>query len=106
MPDNIKKKMKKYVADAIDKAAEKTAEREAAKEAAKEAALGGIKGMTSKLKGDQPMMMPSTQKYYESDVEKAVKAQYKKAEEKNAELKKENLSAEELRKRGITVRQQ
>lgn len=102
----IKKKMLKYVADAIDKAADKTAEIKAAKEAAKEAALGGIKGMTSKLKGEQPMMMPSIRNYSESDLEKAVKAQFKIADEKNEEIKKGGITKEELKKRGITVKQQ
>lgn len=59
------------------------------------------------LKGEEEtIMMPSIRNYSESDVEKAVKEQFKKADEENAKLKKENLSAAELRRRGITVKQQ
>jgi hypothetical protein len=102
MDNPIKEKLKKFFTKKNKE--EKTSTPAAAP---KEPKIVQIK---KNLKGEEEqtekkIMMPSMQNYYESDVEKAVKAQYKKAEEKNAELKKENLSAEELRKRGYTVRQ-
>lgn len=59
------------------------------------------------LKGEEEtIMMPSIRNYSESDVEKAVKEQFKKADEKNEEIKKGGITKEELKRRGITVKQQ